>query len=125
MREIDLPEPIAALVEQLHVVQFIWQGIPLQLPKFCVYSIIDHPVFDKTVFRNGRRIALVKLGRYEIPVIDPFRGHIESEPEHLVIISHSKGNRFGLYGYPADHVADDLHLPTNHRSVRRIVKDFV
>lgn len=125
MREVQLPESLSSLVNTLHVVQFVWQGIPLQVPKFSVYSIVNRPVFDRTFFRNSRRMAMLKLGRYNIPVIDPFKGHIECEPPHVVIISHCRDNLFGLYAYPADHIEEDLHLPTDHRSVTRIIKDFV
>ncbi len=125
MRELELPQSVSSLIDNLHVVQFVWQGIELQLPKFSVYSVIDQPVFDRKIVRNGRRMALVKLGRYDIPVIDPFRGHIDEQPNHLVIISHSKGNRFGLYAYPADYLGEEMHIPVYHRSVNRIVKDFV
>ncbi|WP_343856846.1 hypothetical protein [Aliiglaciecola litoralis] len=125
MSHIELPDSIANLVDELQVVQLVWQGIPLQLPKFAVYCIIDNPVFDRFIYRNNRRMALIKLGRYEVPVIDPFRGNIDQAPEHVVIISHSKDDRFGLYAYPADHVTDDVHIPLYHRSVKRIVRDFV
>lgn len=125
MSHIELPDSISNLVDELQVVQLVWQGIPLQLPKFAVYSIINNPVFDRFIYRNNRRIALIKLGRYEVPVIDPFRGNIDQAPNHVVIISHSKGDRFGLYAYPADHIAEDISIGLHHRSVKRIVRDFV
>ncbi|GAC16963.1 hypothetical protein [Aliiglaciecola lipolytica] len=125
MSDIELPDSISNLAGKLQIVEIVWQGVPFQIPKFAVYSILDNPVFDRFMYRNGRRIALLKLGRYEIPVIDPFRGNIDKPPEHVVIITHSKEDRFGLYGYPADHVADDLIVASNHRSVKCIVKDFV
>ncbi|WJG08974.1 hypothetical protein [Aliiglaciecola sp. LCG003] len=125
MRDLELPDAIASLIDELQVVQVTWLGIPLQLPKFAVYSIVPNPVFDRHFYRNGRRMAMVRLGRYEVPVIDPFRGHIDQPPKYLVIITHSKENRFGLYAYPADHVEDNVQVPKYHRSVRRIVQDFI
>ncbi|MBU2878654.1 hypothetical protein [Aliiglaciecola lipolytica] len=125
MRDIELPDSISNLADKLQIVEIVWQGIPFQIPKFAVYSILNNSVFDRFMYRNGRRVALIKLGRYEVPVIDPFRGNIDKPPEHVVIITHSKGDRFGLYGYPADHVADDVCVARNHRSVKRIIKDFV
>lgn len=125
MRDLELPDSISSLVDHLQVVELVWQGIPLQLPKFAVYSTIHHPVLDKIFYRNGRKMAMIKLGRYQVPIIDPFRGDIEKAPEYIVIINHSRDNRFGLYAYPADHVAEDVHMPSHHRSVHRIVKDFV
>lgn len=125
MRNLDLPDSISELVDHLHVVQLIWQGIPIQLPKFAVYAVVDDPVFDHYFYRNGRKMAMVHFGRYSIPVIDPFRGDIDSPPAHIVIISHCRANRFGLYAYPADKVEAGLQLPESHHSVNRIVRDFV
>lgn len=125
MRELELPCSISKLVDNLQIVQFVWHGIPIQLPKFAVYSVISAPVIDKYFFKNGRKMGLVRLGRYQVPVIDPFKGNIDGTPEYLVVISHSRDNRFGLYAYPADHIDETIELAINHRSVHRIVKDFV
>lgn len=125
MSNLELPDSIASLVDHLQVVQISWQGIPVQLPRFAVYAVLDNPVFDRYFYRHGRKMAMLKLGRYQIPVLDPFRGDLEHRPDHVVVISHAKSNRFGLYGYPADHVASDIRLPIHHRSVRRIIRDFV
>lgn len=125
MRNIELPDCIAHLAEQLHIVQISWQGIPIQLPKFAVYSVLERPVFDRFFFREGRKLALVKLGRYQVPVIDPFRGDIESSPRFIVIISHSRENRFGLYAYPADSVEESTFNANHRQSIQRIVKDYV
>lgn len=125
MRDVELPESIASLTDELQVVELVWQGVPVQLPKFAVYSILNKPVFDRFIYRNGRQIGVIELGRYNVPVIDPFRGDIDQSPEHVVIISHCKGARFGLYGYPADYVDANMQLPLYHRSVGRIIRDFV
>lgn len=125
MRDLELPDSISNLVDHLQIVQLTWQSIPIQLPKFAVYSIISRPVFDEYFYRNGRKMALLKLGRYQIPVIDPFRGDIHQPPDNVVVISHSKGNRFGLYGYPAESVESSIRIPVKHHSVTRIIRDFV
>lgn len=125
MRETILPDSINCLCNGLLVSELTWQGVPFRLPKFAIYATIDAPVFDRFFFRHGRKVGLLKLGRYQVPVIDPFRGHLEPAPEHVAVVSHSRGNRFGLYGYPADHIEEDIYLPYEHASVKRIVKDFV
>lgn len=125
MRELHLPDSITQLVDRLQLVQLTWQGIPIQLPRFAVYAVVDNPVFDSYFFRNGRRMALIKMGKYRIPVIDPFRGNVDQTPQYVVIISHARENRFGLYAYPADQVSTDIQLPKKHKSIHRIVRDFV
>ena len=103
----------------------VWQGVPVQIPKFAVYAIIEKPVFDNMVFRNGRQIGLLHFSRYIIPVLEPFRGNIDFQPNFALIISHSRGNRFGLYGNPADQIDTDMQLSSSHGSVCRIVNDYV
>lgn len=125
MKTFDLPKSISTLAEKLQIVQMVWQSVPVQIPKFAVYAIIEKPLFDKTVFRNNRKIGLLQFGRYQIPILDPFRGDINIHPNFALIISHSRGNRFGLYGYPADHIESNILLSAEHGSVCRIVKDYV
>lgn len=125
MSEVKLPEAISELTKNLQIVQVHWRNVPIQIPKFAVYATLNQPVFDSFMYRDKRRVGLIKLKSYVIPVIDPFRGSLNEEPKHVVIVSHSKGNRFGLFGYPADNVEHDITLPFYHRSVKHIVKDFV
>ena len=125
MSEIQLPSSIKHLTDSLQVVQFYCRNIPIQVPKFAVYAVLDNPVYDRVVYRDKRRVGLIKLGRYLVPVIDPLHGKLDEKPNHVVVISQSKGNKFGLFGYPAEAVRDDMQLPFYHRSVKKIVKDFV
>lgn len=125
MSGIQLPSSIKYLTDSLQVVQFYCRNIPIQVPKFAVYAVLDNPVYDRVVYRDKRRVGLIKLGRYLVPVIDPLHGKLDEKPNHVVVISQSKGNKFGLFGYPAEAVRDDMQLPFYHRSVKKIVKDFV
>ncbi|MFT6343029.1 MAG: hypothetical protein ACJAWQ_000074 [Paraglaciecola sp.] len=125
MKTFELPKSISLLAKELQIIQMVWQGVPVQIPKFAVYAIIEKPIFDKIVFQSGRKIGLLHLARYKIPVLDPFRGDIDFHPNFALIMSHSRGNRFGLYGYPADHIESNIQLSCSHASVNRIVKDYV
>ena len=125
MKSFELPKSISLLAKELQIIQMVWQGVPVQIPKFAVYAIIEKPIFDKIVFQSGRKIGLLHLARYKIPVLDPFRGDIDFHPNFALIMSHSRGNRFGLYGYPADHIESNIQLSCSHASVNRIVKDYV
>lgn len=125
MSESQLPSCIKHLTDSLQVVQFYCRNIPIQVPKFAVYAILDNPVYDRVVYREKRRVGLIKLGRYLVPVIDPLHGKLDEQPNHVVVISQSKGNKFGLFGYPAEEIKDCLELPFYHRSVKKIVRDFV
>ena len=125
MKKFELPKSISSLAEKLQVIEMLWQGVPVHIPKFAVYAIIEKPIFDNVVFRNGRQIGLLHLARYKIPILDPFRGDMDCHPNFALIITHSRGNRFGLYGYPADNIESDMQFSASHEAVCRIVKDYV
>ncbi|MEO9944284.1 hypothetical protein [Paraglaciecola sp.] len=125
MKTFELPKSISSLAETLKIVQMTWQGVTVQVPKFAVYATIDNPVFDGAVYRQGRRIALMKCGRYQIPILDPFRGDIKNSARYALIISHSRGNRFGLYGYPADDIRADLYLSASHSCALELAQNYL
>jgi hypothetical protein len=125
MREVELPPVVSKLIDNLQIVQLDWHGITIQLPKFAVYAVLENPVFDKYFYRNGRKMGLIRFGRYHIPVLDPLRRDLQQTPNFVVIVSHSRDNLFGLYAYPADKVNDSIEIPYMHRAVNYIVKDFV
>lgn len=125
MGTLKLPESISTLVEYLQVVEFTWQGIRIQVPKFAIYACIPQPVFDQIITRNGYHIGIIKFGRYKVPVLDPFKDDLNLQPNFVLILSHTRGNRFGLYGYPADVTETGIELPFYHRSVAQIVKNFI
>jgi hypothetical protein len=125
MKTFELPKSISSLAEELQIIEMVWQGVPVQIPRFAVYAIIEKPLFDEVVFRNGRQIGFLHFARYKVPVLDPFRGDMDFHPNFALIISHTRGNRFGLYAYPADHIESNMQLSSSHRSVFRIVKNYV
>lgn len=125
MKTFELPKSISSLADELQIVQMMWQGVPVQIPKFAVYATITKPLFDKIELRKNRKIGILHFGRYQIPVLDPFRGDIDFCPNFALLISHCRGNRFGLYGYPADQIEANIRLPSAHGSVSRIVQDYV
>jgi hypothetical protein len=65
------------------------------------------------------------MGRYVVPVLDPFQCDMTSPPKFVVIVSLMRKNHFGLFAYPADHVEYDVQVPIEHSSVENLVKDFL
>jgi hypothetical protein len=125
MGALKLPESLSSLVEHLQVVEFTWREVRVQLPKFAIYACLPKPVFDQMITRKGYRMAILKFGRYRVPILDPFRDDLSFQPNFVIIISHCRDNRFGLYGYPADTIDTAIELPHHHSSVPRIVKNFI
>ncbi|MEP1447886.1 MAG: hypothetical protein ABJK37_17425 [Paraglaciecola sp.] len=125
MKIYELPKSISSLINELQVVQIDWQNIPIQIPKFAVYAILENPLFDQFMFRNGKRIGLLQLGQYTVPVIEPFRADTEFHANFAVIISHNRGNHFGLYGFPADNLEADLRLSRSDGAANTIVSEYL
>lgn len=125
MKKYELPKSISSLVNELQVVQIVWQNIPIQIPKFAVYAIIENPLFDQVILRNARRIGLLHFGQYTVPVLEPFRAGTEFQPDFAVILSHTRGNHFGLYGFPADIATSNLKISPFDDSTDKIVSEYV
>jgi hypothetical protein len=125
MSKVRLPESIHSLTESLQLVELSWFGIPIQLPRFSVYAVIPDPVFDDVIERKGRVIGIMRMGRYLVPVLDPFKSDITDPPKFAVIVSLMKKNHFGLFAYPADSVEYDVRVPIEHSSVETLVRDFL
>lgn len=125
MGAFKLPESLSSLVERLQVVEFTWREVRIQLPKFAIYACLPQPVFDQMIIRKGYQMAILKFGRYRIPILDPFKDELSLHPNFVIILSHCRDNRFGLYGYPADTIDTVIELPLQHSSVKRIVKNFI
>ncbi|MCC2617874.1 hypothetical protein LJ739_16600 [Aestuariibacter halophilus] len=125
MRELDLPDNLQPLVEHLQIAHITWHGVAFQLPRFAIYSVIPNPVCQRYMFRDGKRIGLMKLKRYWVPLVDPLQGTLDEQPAYAVVVSHCKGNRFGLYAYPADYVNQQARLRADHPRVSQLVAPFV
>lgn len=125
MRELKIPDVMSNLVNDLQLIEVTWRKVPIQIPRFAIYATIENPVFDSYMYREKRRVGLIKQKHYVIPVIDPFRGSIVKEPKYAVVVSHFNNNRFGLFAYPADSIEENISLPFYHRSVQHIIKDFI
>jgi hypothetical protein len=125
MSTLKLPESVSSLIERLQVVEFTWRDVRIQLPKFAMYACLPQPVFDLIILRKGSQITILKFGRYKVPILDPFKDNLSFHPNFVIILSHCRDNRFGLYGYPADTVDSTIELPRHHSAVPRIVKNFI
>jgi hypothetical protein len=80
---------------------------------------------DRFFYHKGRRLGLLSLGGYEIPILYPLPTGTWFQPRYVVVISHTRDNCFGLYGYPADELKYNLHLDVEHQSVKGIVTPYL
>ncbi|GAC06317.1 hypothetical protein GCHA_0391 [Paraglaciecola chathamensis S18K6] len=67
----------------------------------------------------------MEFGRYTLPILDPLEDDLDDQANFVAIVSVARGNRFGLYGFPADNQGQSFTLPLDHESVPRIVEYFI
>lgn len=125
MRQPQLPSTLTELVENLKLVQVRWQERRLQIPKFAIYSILYTPVYDSFFYRKGRRLGLITLGRYQVPVLNPSLQDLQTDAPCVLVLSHCQANRFGLYALAVDQIEGDVVVPATHPSTEKLVKNFV
>ncbi|MBF7075008.1 hypothetical protein ISG33_16525 [Glaciecola sp. MH2013] len=105
-----LPTIVETLIENIKIEQFWWDGVQIKMPFHCIYACIPNPVADDWKVINGVKVPLIKVDRYHIPLWDPFHQDIHNMPKHAIVISHHKGNQFGLFAYPADHIDEPFMM---------------
>ncbi|NMH61430.1 hypothetical protein [Alteromonas ponticola] len=115
-----LPECIEKIVKRIQIQPFQWRGTEWRVPKFQVYAILQHPVAERFVYHEQQKVAILSLGKYDVPLFDPCHHDMESMPAHAVVLSHTKGNRFGLFAYPADLVLKSFSLPNDHTMISKL-----
>ncbi|QHJ12031.1 hypothetical protein FX988_02273 [Paraglaciecola mesophila] len=125
MHAVPLPNSVSSLTDRLHVLEFHWHGVGLQIPKFALYACVPNPTFTCFVQRHHRQIAIMEFGRYTLPILDPLEDDLDEQANFVAIVSVARGNRFGLYGFPADNQGQNFTLPLDHESVPRIVQYFI
>lgn len=105
-----LNQNVAKMVQSIELTSFTWDGVPVRVPVFSVYAIIQTPLITRSEYQNNKLIPIIELDKYTIPIVDPFGGVVEHAPNFAVVISQLVDNQFGLFAYPADHIEDNIVL---------------
>jgi len=105
-----IPTDVETLIENIRIEQFWWDGVQIKIPFHCVYACIPNPVADEWKRIKGVSVPLIHVDKYLIPLWDPFHQNMSDMPKLAVVISHHKGNQFGLFAYPADHMDEHIIL---------------
>jgi hypothetical protein len=101
---------VAKMVQSIELTSFTWDGVPVRVPVFSVYAIIQTPLITRSEYQNNKLIPIIELDKYTIPIVDPFGDVVEHAPNFAVVISQLVDNQFGLFAYPADHIEDNIVL---------------
>ncbi|MBE1287140.1 MAG: hypothetical protein GJ671_05400 [Alteromonadaceae bacterium] len=94
----------------IEITPISWDGVPLHIPKFQIYAIIPNPLFTSFHSKDGKRIPLIDVDQYQIPVLEPYGGLLDTPPNFAVVMSHHIQNEFSLYAYPADTIEDTYSI---------------
>lgn len=109
----SVPKPLATWTNRLFYLPFEWRGMECRVPFFQVYAQLVSPVPDRITHCHDRDIAILQLGRYEVPLVDPFHDSVDCKPAFAIVLSHHKANKFGLFAYPADKLYEPVGIPAN------------
>jgi len=60
-------------VKSIELTSFTWDGVPVRVPVFSVYAIIQSPVITRSEYQNNKLIPIIELDKYTIPIVEPFR----------------------------------------------------
>ena len=105
-----LPKCLTDCIDSLMVNRFWWDGVQVNIPMHSVYAIIPDPVASYYTEISGKRVPVMELGKYRIPVWDPMHKDITTMPKYAMIIIHQETEKFGLYAYPADCLDESFSL---------------
>ncbi len=114
-----LPMCIERYANRLVLQPFLWMGREWRVPYYQVYARLSSPVAEDVVDYRSQKVAILRLGKYDVPLFDPCHQDMDVLPSHAVVLSHCEGNRFGLFAYPADTILQPLFLPLGTHSLRR------
>ncbi|MCU7553731.1 hypothetical protein OCL06_03855 [Alteromonas sp. ASW11-19] len=114
-----LPDCLKPYTQRLVIQPFLWRERQWRVPFYQVYARLSAPVAADFLTYRSKKVAILHLGKYHVPLFDPCRQGIDVLPAHAVVLSHCKGNRFGLYAFPADTVLAPLFLPLGTQYLRR------
>ncbi|GBL06028.1 hypothetical protein [Glaciecola sp. KUL10] len=103
-----IPTEIETLFDNIVIEQFWWDGVLVKMPFHCIYAKVPNPVADDWKEINGVKVPIIKMEKYHIPLWDPLHKRVFKMPKYAIVISHHKGNDFGLYAYPADHIDEPV-----------------
>jgi hypothetical protein len=99
------------LMERIDVLEYVWMGVPFNVPLFEVYAQIPNPVADKIVKFQQQNLPILKLDKYDVPLFEPLGMELESMPKYAIVLADYQGKHFRLLARPADHIEGVTSLP--------------
>ncbi|MDM7861458.1 hypothetical protein QTP81_12725 [Alteromonas sp. ASW11-36] len=99
-----MTDSVKALTDYIDVLEYVWMGVPFNVPMFEVYAQIPNPVAYKTVKFQQQNLQILQLGKYDVPLFEPLGLELEQMPAYAVVLADYQGSQFRLLARPADHI---------------------
>lgn len=99
------------LAERIDVLEYVWMGVPFNVPLFEVYAQIPNPIADKIVKFQQQNLPILKLDKYDVPLFEPLGMDFDQMPNFAIVLADYQGEHFRLLARPADHIEGVNSLP--------------
>lgn len=102
---------VKQLTDYIDVLEYVWMGVPFNVPLFEVYAQIPNPIAYKTVNFQQQKLPILKLGKYDVPLFDPLSLSVDDMPSFAVVLADYQGDQFRLLARPADYITGVNQVP--------------
>ena len=95
---------LSDMTDYIDVLDYVWMGVPFNVPLFEVYAQIPNPVASRIVKYQQQNLHILKLAQYDVPLFEPLGMELDEMPNFAVVLADYQGAHFRLLARPADHI---------------------
>ncbi|MBT0585887.1 hypothetical protein [Alteromonas oceanisediminis] len=99
-----MTKSLSDMAEYIDVLDYVWMGVPFNVPLFEVYAQIPNPVSHRIVRYQQQNLHILQLGQYDVPLFEPLGMELETLPNFAIVLADYQGKHFRLMARPADHI---------------------
>ena len=99
-----MDKALSDMTEYIDVLDYVWMGVPFNVPLFEVYAQVPNPVSHRLVRYQQQNLHILKLGQYDVPLFEPLGLELNEMPSYAVVLADYQGTSFRLLARPADHI---------------------
>jgi hypothetical protein len=92
------------ITEHIDVLNYVWMGVPFNVPLFEVYAQIPNPVASRIVKYEQQNLHILSLDKYDVPLFEPLGIELDTMPKFAIVLADYQGAHFRLIARPADHI---------------------
>lgn len=99
-----MEKTLTDMTEYIDVLDYVWMGVPFNVPMFEVYAQVPNPISHRIVRYQQQNLHILRLGQYDVPLFEPLGLALDEMPSYAVVLADYQGTRFRLMARPADHI---------------------